>query len=86
MINCKRHIFPKEWFRLIKARLGWVSVGIHFTKRNQLFTFLKVKFEENVDGPDKTDSKKPDKNIIILHIKKLFPFRAMTFLVTVLMK
>ena len=45
-----------------------------------------MKFEENVDGPDKTDSKKPDKNIIILHIKKLFPFRAMTFLVTVLMK
>ena len=86
MINCKRHIFPKEWFRLIKARLGWVSVGIHFTKRNQLFTLLKVKFEENVDGPQKTSLKKPDKNVIILQIIKVFPFRAMTALGTVLMK
>ena len=44
-----------------------------------------MKFEENVDGPDKTDSKTPDKNIIILHIIKN-SFRAMTALVIVLKK
>ena len=22
ILNCRGHIFPKEWFRLIKARLG----------------------------------------------------------------
>ena len=45
-----------------------------------------MKFEKNVDGQQKTAFKKPDKNVIILHIIKLFPFRALRDLGTVLMK